>query len=146
MELFMLIFWIALIVVLLIVEAATVQLVTIWFALGAAAALVARLCNASVLLQWVVFVVVSAAALSATRPLVKKFTKQRTQPTNADRCIGACAVVTEDIENISGRGRVKVNGISWSARSADGTVFKKDELVTVERIDGVKLIVKSHNR
>lgn len=145
MELFMLIFWIALIVVLLIVEAVTVQLVTIWFALGAAAALVARLCSAPVLLQWVIFVIVSAVALAATRPLVKKFTAQKVQPTNADRCIGACAVVTEGIDNLSGKGRVKVNGISWSARSSDGTQFKKDELVTVERIDGVKLIVKNNN-
>lgn len=145
MEMFMLIFWIALIVVLLIIEALTVQLVTVWFALGALAALIARICNASILLQWVIFVAVSAVMLAATRPVVRKITAVKAQPTNADRCIGSTAVVTEDINNIAGIGRVEVNGISWSARSSDGSVFKKDELVTVERIDGVKLIVKSQS-
>ena len=139
MDLFMLIFWIVLLVVLLIVEAATVQLVTIWFAIGAAAALIA------LWLQWVLFVVVSAVTLAATRPLVRKITKQKTQPTNADRCIGETAMVTEDIDNIAGKGRVEVNGISWTARSSDGANFRKGELVTVERIEGVKLIVKAQN-
>ena len=142
MDLFMLIFWIVLLVVLLIVEAATVQLVTIWFAIGAAAALIARICGAA---QWVLFLVVSAVTLAATRPLVRKITKQKTQPTNADRCIGETAMVTEDIDNIAGKGRVEVNGISWTARSSDGANFRKGELVTVERIEGVKLIVKAQN-
>ena len=143
MDLFMLIFWIVLLVVLLIVEAATVQLVTIWFAIGAAAALIARICGAALWLQWVLFVVVSAVTLAATRPLVRKITRQKTQPTNADRCIGETAMVTEDIDNIAGKGRVEVNGISWTARSSDGANFRKGELVTVERIEGVKLIVKA---
>ena len=68
------------------------------------------------------------------------------QPTNADRCIGQTAVVIEDINNIEGKGQVHVNGITWTARSADGTVFKKDDLVTVEKIDGVKLIVRAENK
>lgn len=144
-DLFMLIFWIALLVVLLIVEAVTVQLVTIWFAIGAAAALIARICGAELWLQWVIFVAISAITLAATRPLVRKFTKQKVQPTNADRCIGATAMVTEDIDNIAGKGRVEVNGTSWTARSADGANYGKGELVTVERIEGVKLIVKAQN-
>lgn len=69
----------------------------------------------------------------------------KTQPTNADRCIGETAMVTEDIDNIAGKGRVEVNGISWTARSSDGANFRKGELVTVERIEGVKLIVKAQN-
>lgn len=145
MEYAMLIFWIVLLVVLVIVEAVTAQLVTIWFAAGAAAALVAELCGLQQWLQWVIFIAVSAVALIATRPLVRKVTNKTIQPTNADRCIGQTAVVTEDIDNIAGKGQVHVNGISWTARSADGSVFKKDERVTVERIDGVKLIVKSQN-
>ena len=76
---------------------------------------------------------------------VRKITKQKTQPTNADRCIGETAMVTEDIDNIAGKGRVEVNGISWTARSSDGASFRKGELVTVERIEGVKLIVKAQN-
>ncbi|MDY6016720.1 MAG: NfeD family protein [Oscillospiraceae bacterium] len=145
MEYAMLIFWIVLLVVLVIVEAATAQLVTIWFAAGAAAALIAERCHAPEWLQWIVFIAVSVIALIATRPLVRKATKANRQPTNADRCIGQTAVVIEEINNIEGKGQVHVNGIPWTARSLDGTVFKKDELVTVERIDGVKLIVKAQN-
>ena len=143
MEFTMLLFWIIALVVLIIVEAVTAQVVTIWFAAGAAGAIVAERLGAEVWLQWVVFVAVSAVALIATRPLVKKLTKTKVQPTNADRCIGQTAIVTEEINNVEGKGQVHVNGVTWTARSLDGTVFKKDERVTVEKIDGVKLIVKA---
>lgn len=143
MEFTMLLFWIIALVVLIIVEAVTAQMVTIWFAAGALGAIVAERLGAEVWLQWVVFVAVSAIALVATRPLVRKLTKTKVQPTNADRCIGQTAIVTEEINNIEGKGQVHVNGVTWTARSLDGTVFKKDERVTVERIDGVKLIVKA---
>ncbi len=143
MEFTMLLFWIIALVALIVIEAVTAQMVTIWFAAGALGAIIAERLGAEVWLQWVVFVAVSAVALVATRPLVKKLTKTRVQPTNADRCIGQTAVVTEEINNIEGKGQVHVNGVTWTARSSDGTVFKKDERVTVERIDGVKLIVKA---
>lgn len=142
-EFTMLIFWIAMLVILIIVEAVTAQMVTIWFAAGAAAALIAELLGAQVWLQWIVFVAVSAITLVATRPLVKKLTQTRVQPTNADRCIGQTAIVVEDIDNIEGKGQVHVNGVVWTARSSDGSIFRKDERVTVEKIDGVKLIVKA---
>lgn len=140
----MLIFWVAMLVILIVVEAVTAQMVTIWFAAGAAAALVAEILGAQVWLQWVVFVAVSAVALVATRPLVRKLTQTKVQPTNADRCIGQTAIVVEDINNIEGKGQVNVNGVVWTARSSDGSTFKKDDRVTVEKIDGVKLIVKAH--
>ncbi len=143
-EFTMLIFWLVLLILLIVVEAVTAQMVTIWFAAGAAAALVAELLNAQVWLQWVVFIAVSAIALIATRPLVRKLTKTRVQPTNADRCIGQTAVVMQEIDNVAGKGQVYVNGVTWTARSADGSVIGKDEKVTVEKIDGVKLIVKTN--
>lgn len=143
MEFTMLIFWIVMLVILLIVEAVTAQMVTIWFAAGAAAAIAAEILGAQVWLQWIVFVAVSAVALIATRPLVRKLTKTRVQPTNADRCLGQTAIVVEDIDNIEGKGQVQINGIVWTARSSDGSTFKRDERVTVEKIDGVKLIVKA---
>ena len=145
MEYAMLIFWIVLLVVLIAVEAVTAQLVTIWFAAGAAAALIAERCGLEQWLQWIIFIAVSVIALIATRPLVKKATKSTIEPTNADRCIGQTAVVTEDISNIDGKGQVQVGGTVWTARSSDGSVFRKDEKVTVERIEGVKLIVKAMN-
>lgn len=141
-EFSMLIFWLAALVILIVIEAVTAQMVTIWFAAGAAAALIAEFLGAEIWLQWVIFVVVSAITLVATRPLVKKLTKTKLQPTNADRCIGRTAVVVEDIDNINGKGLVRVDGVVWTARSSDGKIYKKDECVRVEEISGVKLIVK----
>ena len=87
MENYMPVFWIILTVVFVAVEAATVQLVTIWFAAGSLAALIAELLHAAVWLQWLVFFGVSLLTLLLTRPLVKKMTAKKIQPTNAPRCL-----------------------------------------------------------
>lgn len=142
MEHYMLAFWAVALVTLVIIEASTAQLVTIWFAVGALAALISQMLGAQVWLQWVIFVVVSGAVLAATRPLVKKFAKPKIQPTNADRCIGQTAVVTEGIDNVAGKGAVKVGGVIWSARSESGENIQENEKVTITKIDGVKLIVR----
>ncbi|MEE1011625.1 MAG: NfeD family protein [Acutalibacteraceae bacterium] len=140
----MLIFWVVLLILLIVVEAVTAQMVTIWFAAGALGAIVAERLGAQMWLQWVIFIAVSAAALVLTRPLAKKLTKTNAQPTNADRCIGKIAVVTETINNIDAKGQVNVDSAIWTARSSDNSVIEKDEKVTVEKIDGVKLIVKKN--
>ena len=138
----MLYFWIAAVIVLLIIEVATMQLVTIWFAVGAAAALAAYLFGLSLGWQIAIFVAVSAIALVATRPFVRKFAHKEIDPTNADRCIGKTALVVESIDNTKGCGAVKVNGSVWTARSADGNPVEENEQVIIEKIDGVKLIVR----
>lgn len=142
MEQYMLAFWAIMLVAFIVIEAVTAQLVTIWFAVGALASLIAQMLGAEVWLQWVVFVAVSAIVLAVTRPLVKKFAKPKVQPTNADRCIGQSAVVTEKIDNIAGKGAVKVGGVLWTARSETGDVIEEKQEVTVTKIDGVKLIVR----
>ncbi len=133
--------WIALLVILVVIEASTVQLVTIWFAFGALVALIANIFNAPIYLQVTLFVVVSLVALIATRPLIKKFTHKKRIPTNADRVIGKKAVVLEDIDNSLAKGLVSVDGVTWSARASDSSVIPKDTSVDVEKIEGVKLIV-----
>ncbi len=142
MENYMPVFWIILTVVFVAVEAATVQLVTIWFAAGSLAALIAELLHAAVWLQWVVFFGVSLLTLLLTRPLVKKMTAKKIQPTNADRCIGQTATVLEEINNIAATGLVSVGGVTWTARSLNGEVIKQGETVTVKKIEGVKVIVE----
>ena len=111
MEKFMLAFWVVAMIAFVVIEASTAQLLTIWFALGSLAALISNMLGAEIWLQWLIFVAVSAIVVAATRPLVKKYARPKIQPTNADRCIGQTAVVTEDINNIAGKGAVKVNGI-----------------------------------
>ncbi len=137
------IMWFVAMVALMVLELSTVSLTTIWFALGALAALIAALCGAPIWLQVVWFLVVSVLALVATRPLVKKYINSKTVPTNADMIIGQICMVMEPISNLSETGAVKVAGKVWTARSEDGTVFAPGEKVVAVRIEGVKLIVAS---
>lgn len=137
--------WIVLLVLFLILEAVTVQLVSAWFALGALCALLANLCGVGVIWQIVLFLIVSAICLIATRPLVKKMTATKIQKTNADRCIGAEAVVLEEINNLKSTGLVKAMGNTWTARAEDGSVIPKDAVVIVRKMDGVKLIVSQQS-
>lgn len=135
--------WVALLAVFVVIEAATAQLLTIWFAIGSFAALVSSFFTDSIVAQIIVFIIVSAIALAVTRPVVKKITKAKKQPTNADMYIGKQAVVTEDINNLESTGLVKVGGSVWTARSeAEGCTIPAGEHVTVVKIEGVKLIVR----
>lgn len=138
------IFWLAAVIVLGVVEALTVGLVTVWFAVGALAALISSLFGGPLWLQILLFIVVTAVTLVTTRPLVKKyFGKSSHKATNADMVIGQEAHVTEDIDNLMGSGAVKCMGKEWSARSENGEAIAKGETVTAVKIEGVKLIVKS---
>lgn len=137
------IFWIAALVVFVVVEAVTVGLASIWFAIGALAALVCALLHGPVWLQVVWFLVISAVTLILTRPLVKKFTKNSQVATNADRNIGRVAVVTERIDNLAGTGAVKLDGMEWTARSTrDECTLEPGDQAVVRDIQGVKLLVE----
>ncbi len=134
--------WLTLLGIFVITELATVQLTTIWFAGGALISLIlAAFGVKSIVIQIIVFLAVSIVLLISTRPLVKKYINKKAQPTNADRCIDAKAVVTEEINNLVATGRVKVNGVEWTARSEADEIIPVNSTVTVKRIDGVKLIV-----
>lgn len=133
--------WLVIMVLFLVVEAATVGLVCIWFAVGALIALLAAMCGAQLWLQIVLFLVASAATLYFTRPLVKRYVNSKVEPTNADMVIGKECRVTETVDNIAGTGAVYVDGKTWTARSESDEVIPEGTLVTAKSIDGVKLIV-----
>ena len=136
-------FWVAALVVFLIVEAVTAGLVSIWFVFGSLVALICAALGAAVWLQIFWFVIVSVATLVLTRPLVKRYVDSRSVATNADRSIGRAAVVTERIDNLAATGAVKLDGVVWTARSTDDAVtIETGERVTVRAIEGVKLIVE----
>ena len=134
--------WAAAIVVFLILEAVTVGIVSIWFALGSICALIAALLGAPTWLQIAWFVVISVAALLLTRPIVKKYVNGRKQATNADRVIRMKATVREAINNLAAEGSVLCDGKEWSARSSDGSAIPSGTVVVVEAIEGVKLMVR----
>jgi len=134
------IYWIILFLVLLFIELATVNLVSIWFAIGAVAAFFTSFITDSVVIQLLVFVVVSVFALFLTMPMVKKVrNKEKVVPTNLDRVIGKEAEVTKKIDPTH-YGEVEIFGTVWTATSGDN--LKVGEKVIVDAIDGVKLIVK----
>ena len=137
--------WVVIMVVFLVVEAATAGLTCIWFAIGALAALIAALFGAPIWRQLVWFFVVSVVTLYFTRPLVLKYVNSRSQPTNADMVIGKEALVTEAIDNVESAGAVAVGGKVWTARTENGEPIEVGSIVTVLRIEGVKLIVSAKN-
>lgn len=134
--------WLGGIVLFGVVEAISAGLVSIWFVAGAVAALIATLLHASTGVQFAVFLVVSGVALAATRPLVKKLNAKKTIPTNLDRVIGTEGKVTETIDNSNSSGAVYVDGKTWTARSTDDSVIPVGSLVTISKMEGVKLFVE----
>ncbi|MBQ7410682.1 MAG: NfeD family protein [Clostridia bacterium] len=136
-------FWLIIAGAFVILEIATMGFLVFWFALGALAALVVSLLVDSILVQAIVFLVVSTILLFATKPLVNKIMpKDSFVKTNSYSIEGKVGRVTIDIEPVEGKGQVKVGGESWSAKSADDTYIPKDTEVIVEKIEGVKVIVK----
>ena len=134
--------WLAVAIVMGIVEGVTYAMVSVWFAGGAAAAMIAALLGLNFKAQLVCFVVVSAILLACLRPLAKKKGIQKPLPTNVHRMIGMVGVVTEDIDNIAATGAVKLSGVEWCARARDGHKVPVGERVKVVAIDGVKVIVE----
>ena len=139
------IIWLLLVVAFLIAEAATVTVISLWFAAGALAAMATALLSGSVWLQAGVFLVVSAIALTALRPLVRKYLTPKLTATNVDSVIGSVGIVTTAINNVAAAGQIKLNGMEWTARSSSGEVIPAGTQVTVERIEGVKVFVSPVN-
>lgn len=139
------IFWIFLIIVTLVVELLTVGLVSLWFTLGAVCALVCHLLNLSLIIQWVVFVLVSVAGILLFRSFWLNKVKNEIIPTNADANIGKEVLVTEEIDNLLNAGEVKVNGQLWSAKSLTNEKIEKNTKVVIRKIEGNKVIVERVN-
>ena len=135
--------WLIAMIVLLIIEGIVPGLVSIWFAIGAFAAMISAILGAPLWLQVLWFFAVSILTLCLTRPFAKKYVNSRATPTNADMLIGKECVVTEAIDNVLGTGAVTVGGKVWTARTEepDGKA-ETGKVMTVVKIEGVKLIVK----
>ena len=141
----MTIFWLVLMILFLVAEGATAAITTIWFAVGALAAMLAAFFGAELWLQITLFVVVSVGMLLALRPLLKKYITPKKLRTNVDSVIGSQGLVLEPIDNLAGTGRVKLGGMEWSARSENGEPIETGTIVKVEKIEGVKVFVSTVN-
>lgn len=134
--------WMVLMILFLVLEAATAALISIWFAAGALAGMVIALIGLPIWLQILVFLAVSGIILLLAKPLTEQLVNQKTVKTNADRVIGALAVVTADIDNLAACGQAEVLGQLWSARSEDGKPISRGATVRVKAIEGAKLLVE----
>ncbi len=135
--------WLVVLIAMLLVEASTVSLTSIWFAAGALAALIASMLGAPLWLQIVLFLVAALALLLLIRPLSVRYFGKKGIKTNVESLIGKDAVVTEDIDNIEGKGEAAVDGVVWTARMKEKEgKCSKGSICNIVSIEGVKLILE----
>lgn len=132
-------YWLIVILFLVFVEVSSASLTSIWFIASAIVSLVLSIFIDSFLIQFAVFVILGTILLITTRKTMLKFLKNKNEKTNLDRVLNMKAIVTEEIIP-NEIGEVKVDGKRWSAYSK--TKIKKDTLVKILKIDGVKLEVE----
>ena len=136
-------FWLIVAGLFFIIEMATVGFLIFWLGIGALLAMVTSFITDNIIIQSSVFVISSGLLIFLTKPFVNKYINKKTIPTNAYALIGKKGIVTKDINNIEGVGQIKVNGETWSAKSTkENTIIKKGTEVEIEKIDGVKALVK----
>ena len=135
--------WFILLVVFVILEVATVALVSVWFCIGSVVAWLVSLAGANVSTQIIIFLVVSLVCLIFLRPLASKYVKKDEESkTNIDAFIGKKAIVTEKIDNLKGTGELKINGQLWSARNLKDEIIEEGNIVLIRKVEGVKLFVE----
>ena len=135
-------FWGAAIAVFAVVEALTAGLVSIWFAVGALAGRIAAFCGGGVWVQGLLFIAVSAVSFIFVRSRAVKSIKGNKEKTDIDRIVGSEVVITEEVDNKKHSGRASINDVEWKVKSSDGEVIGQGETAVVEKIEGVRLIVK----
>ena len=132
--------WLIIFIFLIFVEIATVNLVSIWFAIGAIASCILSIYVDNLIIQLGCFVITSTICLILTKSIISKIKNHKITPTNLDRVIGDIGIVTEDIDEFN-NGEVKVDGKTWTATSKE--TLKVGTKAKIVSINGVKLNVKS---
>ena len=136
-------FWLIAAGIFFIIEMATVGFLVFWFGIGALITMVCSLFISNVYAQASIFIITSTLLIFLTKPFVNKFVnKGKGVTTNAYSVIGKTAIVTQEINPMLGTGQIKISGETWSAKTESEEVISKDSEVTIEKIDGVKAVVK----
>lgn len=133
--------WLTALILFMVVEAATVNLVSIWFAAGALIALIVSWLHGPLWLQFILFLGTSGISLACLRPLVRKYVKPAITRTNTDALIGQEGILTATVDNLKQTGILQLHGMDWTARSSDDSVIPAGTRVTVDRIEGVRAYV-----
>ena len=135
--------WIAVIVLAIVAEVLTDQLVSIWFVPGAIVATILDFVGVDFVWQLIVFLVISCAGIVCAKLFLTKYRRGADTRTNIEAIIGERCVVTERIDNYAGCGQARVGSQIWSARGAhEDDTFEVGEILHVVAIEGVKLICK----
>lgn len=135
--------WLGILAILLVIEAITVGLTTVWFAGGALVACIASWLGGGIVVQLLLFFGVSVVLLIFTRPLAVRYMNKGVEKTNAESLLGKKSRSDTDGQQPGPDRQVRINDIEWTARTADdGEEIPTGAVVEIEEIRGVKLIVK----
>lgn len=138
--------WLLLAAIFIVIELVSLGLTSIWFAGGSFVAAIAAVAGANMVVQVVLFAIVSIVLVVLTRPLAMKHLDNKTEKTNAEGLIGMNAVVLQEINNLQETGQAKINGMEWTARAKDNKdVIPVGTVVKIVEIQGVKLIVETED-
>jgi len=111
------------------------------FGIGALASAIVALAGGEFPVQLVVFIVVSVVAFAAFRPLAARLNRAAQPPgVGANRLVDQIGVVVEQL-GPDDAGMVRVNAEVWRAESADGTVMRPGDRVTVVDVRGTRVLV-----
>lgn len=135
--------WITAIIVFAVLEAVTYQLVSAWFAIGAVGGLVTYLLGYDFNAQMIVFLILTVLSLCCLRPLSMKKLKAKGLKTNVETLAGQEIIITKTVDNINGQGEGKINGMTWTVRSVNNSIIPENQRALVEKVEGVKLIVRA---
>ncbi|GER22104.1 membrane protein [Zafaria cholistanensis] len=140
------VFWLALFLILAIVEMMSLDLYFIMLAGGALGAVFVALAGGPFWLQALVFCVLALAMVLFLRPLALRHLHKGPPGlrTNVDRLIGEDALVLEPTSRIAGS--AKIGGETWSARSEDEAPLEPGTYGTVIRIEGATAYITVRGR
>ena len=133
--------WLGLVVVTIIIEFLTLELVSIWVSLGSLVGLILELCGVPLEWQIVVAVVVTIVCILGLRRFCVKFLLKSKEKTNMDIYIGAKEKLVTKIDG-DGLGSIRINGVTWSAKSENGESIKEGSLVEILRLEGNRFVVR----
>jgi membrane protein implicated in regulation of membrane protease activity len=142
-------YWFIAALVLSLIEILTPGFVILWFGVSAAIVAVLDLLGLhDTFLQVLIWVILSLLMVVMSRTFFKTiFVKSpgENYKTNVDVLIGKTAIVTEQIDNVKGAGRIKVEGQDWAARSEDNSIIPEGKTVEIIKYEGIKMFVKIIN-
>lgn len=133
--------WVAVIVLSLVVEFSTLDMVSLWTAIGGVIALILAATGVKLEIQLIVFFVVSIVLLLSLRKIALKYLLKNNTKTGTDALIGKTfrllSPITEDE-----MGTIKINGVVWNVTTENNTEITEGEKVEIVRLQGNKFIVK----